>query len=211
MHPGCSSFQKNASLPFTIKALPKTAVPIIPPKIPFIDPAATAARYPSRLYAMNRANGFTLVELMVTLAVAAILATVAVPGFTQMIQSNRVTTQTNELVSAFALARSEAIKRGGQVSVTATGNNFATGWCVHLGANCTGTDILRQFPAMKNMTVTPNNQAAIRFDGRGAKTEPAGVISLEIKPQGCPSGKAGMRRTLEIHNTGRSSVTSGPC
>ena len=62
-------------------------------------------------------SGFTLVELMVTLAIAIILLSVGVPSFTQTIQNNRLTTAANKLVSATNLARGEAIKRGTRVTV----------------------------------------------------------------------------------------------
>ena len=66
---------------------------------------------------MKVCRGFTLVELMVTIAVVAILATVAVPGFRDLIRNNRVTAQTNEIVSALNFGRTEAIKRGRSVTV----------------------------------------------------------------------------------------------
>ena len=70
---------------------------------------------------LRRQNGFTLVELMVTVAVLAILSTIAYPSFQSTIRSNRVATTTNELIASLALARSEAIKNthgGAAVSYT---------------------------------------------------------------------------------------------
>ncbi|HEY6126248.1 MAG TPA: GspH/FimT family pseudopilin [Steroidobacteraceae bacterium] len=60
--------------------------------------------------------GFTIVELMVTISLAAILLAVAIPSFRQMIASNRLTTQINDFVSAVNFARSEAITRNLNVS-----------------------------------------------------------------------------------------------
>lgn len=57
-------------------------------------------------------HGFTLVELMVTIAVAVILITVAVPGYRHLMASHRLTTTTNKLVQALTVARMEAISRG---------------------------------------------------------------------------------------------------
>ena len=55
-------------------------------------------------------QGFTLVELIVTLAVAAILMGTAVPSFTSLVNSNRLATQANDLLGAMMIARSEAIR-----------------------------------------------------------------------------------------------------
>ena len=66
---------------------------------------------------MNRQNGFTLVELMTTLAIVVIVMTVGIPSFATLIQNNRMTATINDFVTDLNLARSEAIKRGTRVTV----------------------------------------------------------------------------------------------
>jgi len=65
-------------------------------------------------------RGFTLIELMVTLAVAGILLGIAVPSFRQLIFSNRLTATANEVVTALTVARSESVKRNVRINFTAT-------------------------------------------------------------------------------------------
>ena len=60
----------------------------------------------------TRNRGFTLVELVVTLAVFAVLVSLAVPSFVRMMAADRMSGQTNELVMSLNTAKSEAIKRG---------------------------------------------------------------------------------------------------
>jgi len=62
-------------------------------------------------------NGFTLIELMIALGLAAIVLTLGVPSFRAMTQENRMVTQLNDLTADLSLARSEAIKRGASVTV----------------------------------------------------------------------------------------------
>lgn len=71
----------------------------------------------SPLSRVARLKGFTLIELMVAVAILAILLAVGVPSFQSFIASSRLTTANNDFVSAMALARSEAIRRGSRVTV----------------------------------------------------------------------------------------------
>ncbi len=96
-------------------------------------------------------SGFTMIELMVTLAVAAITLGLAVPAFTQMTVNTRLTTQANEVVAALNLARSEAIKRNTSVSfcrvdpnkddTCANSTRAWTNWIVTTGS---GGNVLRR-------------------------------------------------------------------
>ncbi|MFC7300993.1 GspH/FimT family pseudopilin [Cognatiluteimonas weifangensis] len=66
---------------------------------------------------MRRQGGFTLVELMIAMAVLAIVLTLAVPGFESVVNSNRLTGAANELVNALQTARMEAIRRNRRIVV----------------------------------------------------------------------------------------------
>jgi type IV fimbrial biogenesis protein FimT len=65
----------------------------------------------------GRARGFTLLELMFTVALAAVMLGIAIPSFRGMTASNRLVTQANELVAAVNFARSEAITRNSNVTL----------------------------------------------------------------------------------------------
>jgi type IV fimbrial biogenesis protein FimT len=74
-------------------------------------------------------RGFTLIELMVTLSIAAILLLVAVPNFIAFVQNNRLATQANDLVTMLNYARSEAVKRNQTITVCSSTD----------GTSCAGT------------------------------------------------------------------------
>lgn len=86
-----------------------------------------------------RQQGLTLVELMVTLAVAIILLAVGMPLFSGVAANNRAVAQTNALVTALNLARSEAVARAAAVSVAATGGSWNNGWFVFVDTDADGT------------------------------------------------------------------------
>lgn len=71
----------------------------------------------------SRGAGFTIIELMVTVAAASVLLAIAVPSFNQMIVSGRLTAQSNEMVAAMSMARSEAIKRNASVTLCRSDNS----------------------------------------------------------------------------------------
>ena len=68
----------------------------------------------------SRAAGFTLIELMVTISVLAILITIAIPSFTATINRSRLAASANGLVGGFQLARSEAVRGGGRAVLCPT-------------------------------------------------------------------------------------------
>jgi type IV fimbrial biogenesis protein FimT len=70
--------------------------------------------------------GFTLVELMVVVALVAIVSAIAVPNFTEMVQRNNITSHMNEFIGAMNYARNQAITRGTYVTVCRTYNDSAS-------------------------------------------------------------------------------------
>ena len=76
-------------------------------------------------YSFNT-QAFTLIELVMTMAIAGILVTIAIPSFNSIITSSRLTSYANDLVGALNLARSEAVRRGISVTVRKVDNNSYT-------------------------------------------------------------------------------------
>ncbi|MCC5794476.1 MAG: GspH/FimT family pseudopilin [Chromatiales bacterium] len=167
----------------------------------------------------GRAAGFTLIELMVALVVAAIIASMAVPGFRDMIQNNRAATQSNELVTAFSLARSEAVKRGARVSVCPTtdqasctdNTDWAVGWMVFvdLAAN-DGAGPVVQLPPLRAWDALRGNATLrgptlVRFRPLGDVTAPA---AFQHRVPGCVGDQG---RDINVNMAGRPAVMRVPC
>lgn len=92
----------------------------------------------------QRASGFTLIEALVTISIAAVLASLAIPSFTSMIKNNRVSSASNDFLTALMFSRSEAAKRSIPVSICTSANgrvcstalnDYAKGWIVFTDCN----------------------------------------------------------------------------
>ncbi len=148
-----------------------------------------------RLYIFRqRCTGFTLIEMMVTIALAVILLAIAAPQFQDLIRSNRITTETNRLLADIRLARSEAMKRGRRVvlcpsastlSATpgcdGTASVWSDGWLVFADQDdnntfTSGTDILLRVATQSanGVTIRSNDAAATGLAFNADATTTAG-------------------------------------
>jgi type IV fimbrial biogenesis protein FimT len=84
----------------------------------------------------HRNNGYTIIELMITVSIAVILLAIAIPSFKTMIDNQRLVTTASEFYAAINLTRAEAIKRGARVNIVANdGVKWTSGWTVFIDSN----------------------------------------------------------------------------
>ena len=172
----------------------------------------------------HKQPGFTLIELIITLAIAAILMAVAIPNFQSFVLNNRISAQANDFMASIGLTRSEAVKRATRVTICksangtscATAGSWAQGWIVFTDGSTAGsaaglvdgTDAVLQVrgPLEGANTFVGNINAAnfVAYGATGFGTL-AGTISL------CPPSPAAVEgRDIVITNTGRARVQRPP-
>jgi type IV fimbrial biogenesis protein FimT len=109
-------------------------------------------------------RGFTLIELVFTVAVLAILVTLAAPSLRDLVRDQRIKTATFEVYSSLTYARSEAIKRNASVTIViASGTDWAAGWTVQDGGGTT----LKTQAVLNSINITgPASPITYQRDGR---------------------------------------------
>jgi type IV fimbrial biogenesis protein FimT len=120
--------------------------------------------------------GFTLVELMIVMAVVAILLSLAAPAFSGMVSSVRLSSASNSLFSSLLLARSEAIKRNSRAVLCKSANGdtcvstggWEQGWIVFHDANNNaaldiGETVLSREPALPGLIRLTGNNPLISY------------------------------------------------
>lgn len=123
---------------------------------------------------LKRMRGFTLVELMITLAIFAILVTVAAPNMSSFIKKRAVRSTADELLLSLVYARSEALKTGRDIYVLPSAGGWNAGWCVTASTGCADPAGLLQSFEPSGKTVVFHNTAnfnlsnKLAFNGKGA-------------------------------------------
>ncbi len=176
-------------------------------------------------------SGFTLIELVVTMAVLAIVVTIAAPSVQGIMQRSRLVSTTNDLVSALMTARSEAVKRGGAVTVCKTGNpdaaspscnagaNWSDGWIVFADDGVRGTvdggDTMlkiQQPESANGPTVTPSASFSNAITYSAAGSAVSNNTVRDVPTSGdftvCMNGQS---RVVDVALSGRVNTTSGTC
>lgn len=167
-----------------------------------------------------RQLGFTLIELMVTIAIAAILMMVAAPSFVTFQRNSELTSATNTLIAAINAARGEAMKRGAfAMVVPKDGAHWSSGWIVFVDKDLdkafdTSEDevVLDQIAPSDYITVSGTGAAAetspyVLYDGSGySKTKSGGfgALTFSIVRNDVSSAQASEQaRRIIIAATGR--------
>ena len=177
----------------------------------------------------KRPGGFTLIEVMITVVIMLIALAVVIPSFRGVLQSNRISGQANEMMTAVQLARSEALKQGRPITVCASdtsvtapecGADWGQGWMAVVDGEAPGStdvdevEILRVWAAPRfGATVTFNgSEQFLRYLPNGALdpvTIPtAGTLQMALRIPDCIGNAA---RNIEVARTGRASVEQVEC
>jgi len=166
-------------------------------------------------------RGFTAIELMVVVAILAVLTALALPSFTDMVRRYRVRRAVEDLVATIYLARVEGIKRGGNVTLrkstatgctTSAGNpDWSCGWELFVdangdGARNAGDTLLQTSPVPKGVNVTLSVQKASLSFNRWGEANNLGAFGVTLRatdPPGdtatyiCVSGGGRIRQSSE--------------
>lgn len=147
-------------------------------------------RYRQMKFGRSANGGFTLVELVIVLAVMAILFAIALPAFTDFTNSTRRTSAITLLVGDLNQARAEAIKRNRRALVCVrnaggtacgTGTDWQNGWLVCADDNsdndCAAADIINMRPALDSRLTLVGSAAVMRFNASGSAV--AGSLTLD--------------------------------
>lgn len=187
----------------------KGTIPLIVKLIPsvyFLKPRnmpSVRKNNPNVIFSSFRKHsfGFTLVELLVAIAVASILLTVAVPSFRTLLQNNRMTTHVNELLSDVNFARSEAIKRRSNITIcssitgtSCTGGNWRDGRLI-MDSSAVVLRVRGPFEVSTD-TLTTTGPNPLIFDRSGA-------ISIATSFTFCDSRGASYGKLLNLNTIGQ--------
>lgn len=148
-----------------------------------------------------RTRGFTLIEMMVTIAILAILVGVAAPSFRAMSASQRIKTVSFDLHADLTFARSESIKRNANVTVAPNAGGWSTGWRI----SATGVAdalLVRELP-VSTVSLTAS-AASVIFNRSGRPSTALNITAAD-------ADTSITARCVELDLSGRAATKKGSC
>ena len=155
-----------------------------------------------RRHRAGRVRGFTLIELLTVVALLAILMAVVAPSFREFLQSQYVKGVAYDLTADLLLARNEALKRNGNVSIEPSGDSWADGWTITELVN--DTQVGQRNAADASVTVA-DGPAGITFDANGRVFSPAAQVRMTLSAAGTH------HRCIQLDLSGRARSVLGAC
>jgi type IV fimbrial biogenesis protein FimT len=153
----------------------------------------------------TRQQGFTLIELMVTVLVMAILATVSSSVGSSLFRGHRIRNASMEIATSIVLARSEAIKRGKDISITPTvSSDWAQGWRI---ITLDGVTTIESHEAIGDVVIS-GGPTSIVFKDTGRLATGAGISSFQID---LSSTNASYRKCIRLDLSGLPRSVDGAC
>ena len=159
---------------------------------------------------MKKLCGFTMIELIATVAIASVVLAIGVPNFSALLKDNRTTTQTNLFVSSVNLARSEAVKRGVQVTLCASmdttscaeSTDWSTGWIL-LDID---DNLIQSWGEQHSQLKFTGSAAAIQYQSSGFLS--GSTVTFMLADASCAGTEA---RQISISRIGRARSAVAPC
>ena len=157
------------------------------------------------------ASGFTVIELLIVVAILVILIGIAGPDFRKIIVATRVKNVSFDVFSSLTHARNEAVTRNTTVRICGA-SNWASGWTITFAPNCNSSSItaantIRKQDAYQGVTITETltNTSFVSFTGTGRAT-PQASFNIDA-----PNVNAKDKRCVLIDASGRPRTKEGAC
>lgn len=166
---------------------------------------------PTSASAFNRQSGFSLFEILISLAVTVIVLAIAVPNFANIIHSNKLTGSVNDFVAALHLTRSEAVRAGGATicasdnQIDCNSTDWHDGWIVFSDYNADGNrdslePVIRAAEGVPTSLSVDADSAVITY-GRNGFLFPAGTTESIVF---CADGSGDLDgREIKVNTAGR--------